>query len=146
MTRKWTASAGIVLGAMAMGPVQAQEVSVPSVTTASPGGYANPLKLDTDRYDREQRNKRNKKRAQRPSPECSADSLPIAERRRLEDQYMRIARDEGRARADVWVREEGMRYRMHLVREGVCPPPTVGERADFERWRAQQRRAGLTEN
>lgn len=28
----------------------AQEVHVPSVTTASPGGYANPLKLDTDRY------------------------------------------------------------------------------------------------
>ena len=104
-------------------PAAAQEVSVPSVTTASPGGYANPLKLDTDRYDREMRAK-NKKRsssANNAYPQCSADALPAADRARMEAEYTRRARTDGKASADAWVRQEGIRFHARLVKEGKCP-------------------------
>lgn len=130
-----------------LSPATAQEMSVPPVTTASPGGYANPLTLDTDRYDREQRAQSEARaRARTSAPprraeqSCSADSLSAAEQRRIADEYMRLAETKGEASADVWVREEGVRYRMKLVRQGICPEPTEQELAELRAWRAQTRR------
>lgn len=121
----------------------AQEVFVPPVTTANPGGYANPLKLDTDRYDRERRAKqkaRNAPRARPASEACSADAVPVADRRRIESEYARRARVDGKASADIWVREEGLRYRMKMVKQGVCPAPTAAELTNLRQWRSQQKR------
>ena len=101
------------------GSALAQEVSVPAVTTASPGGYANPLKLDTDRYDRQRRQARS---ARTTSSACSADALPAAERRAMEREYLRRSKADGRASADEWVREQGRLFRARLARQGVCPP------------------------
>lgn len=133
--------------AVALPPAMAQEISVPSVTTASPGGYANPLKLDTDRYNREQRakarpraNARTPTSPHRVAEACSSDNVPASEQRRIANGYMQRAETEGKRRADIWVREEGVRYRMKLVRRGICPPPTAEEIAALEDWRAQTRR------
>ncbi len=93
------------------------QVSVPSVTTASPGAYANPLKLDTDRYKREQ----NAKRPTRQPAKCSADAMPAADKRRIEAEYARIAQTQGRTAAVNYARREGMRFRQKLVAQGVCP-------------------------
>ncbi len=70
----------------------------------------------------------NRARSQRPRsgersrarPRCSADSLPSAERRRLEREYARRLQAEGRASADRWIRGEGMRYRCQLEARGIC--------------------------
>ncbi|MFV0625432.1 hypothetical protein ACBY01_15665 [Sphingomonas sp. ac-8] len=119
------AGAGLALTLAAGGVANAQEVSVPSVTVANPGGYANPLKLDTDRYDREQRAKQNSRNGvpTRTSAACSADALPAAERRHLEIEYVQRARADGKASADAWVREQGKRYRLKLIAQGICPDP-----------------------
>lgn len=52
---------------------------------------------------------------------CSADALPAADRRRMEAEYVRRARTDGRSSADAWVREQGIRFRQQLVAQGVCP-------------------------
>lgn len=57
---------------------------------------------------------------------CSADALPVAERRRMEAEYRRRARADGRASADAWVNEQGRRFRMKLVAESVCDAPRAG--------------------
>ncbi|MCW2365125.1 hypothetical protein M2341_000572 [Sphingobium sp. B7D2B] len=51
---------------------------------------------------------------------CSADALPTADRRRMETEYVRRARSDGKASADVWVREQGMQFRQKLAAQGVC--------------------------
>ncbi|MGE4323170.1 MAG: hypothetical protein AB7E60_09100 [Sphingobium sp.] len=114
------ASAALALTVAGVG--HAQEVSVPSVTVANPGGYANPLKLDTDRYDREQRAKAKdrKKTPTRTSATCSADALPAADRRRMEAEYVQRTKTDGKASADAWVREQGMRFRKQLIAQDVC--------------------------
>lgn len=61
-------------------------------------------------------------RTQPSSRACSADALPAEDRRRMEAEYMRRARADGRASADAWVREQGIRFRQQLIAEGVCPP------------------------
>lgn len=53
--------------------------------------------------------------------ECSPDSLPAADRRRMEQDYMRRLRQDGRASADAWVAEQGRRFRAELIAEGSCP-------------------------
>lgn len=113
---------GLTLALTLGGAANAQEVSVPPVTVANPGGYANPLKLDTDRYDREQRAKprRPDPAPTRTSAGCSADALPAAQRRRLETEYVQRAKASGRASADAWIREQGMRFRQQLIARGVC--------------------------
>lgn len=68
----------------------AQDVSVPSVSTASPGGYANPLKLDTDRYKRSEANK--SKRTSAPFGLCHDRALTNAQRTTLEAGYRQRAR------------------------------------------------------
>lgn len=120
---------GLALTFTAAGALHAQEVSVPAVTTASPGGYANPLQLDTDRYQREQREREQR----RPQPraqagECSADALPAADRRQMEAEYIRRVRADGKASADAWVREQGRQFHLKLVADGVCPDPAAGDR------------------
>ena len=119
-----------VMAYVAVGTATAQDVSVPAVTVANPGGYANPLKLDTDRYDRNR-----KARAVAPSStRCSADALPAAERRVMEAEYARRFRREGKASADRWAAEKGRAFRARLVAQGICPPRPGSTRvADADR-------------
>lgn len=62
-------------------------------------------------------------RAEPVSRECSADALPAEDRRQMEADYVRRVRADGKASADAWVREQGMRFHQQLVAEGVCPAP-----------------------
>jgi len=117
MSRLTIALASCLLAAG--GAVSAQEVSVPSVTVANPGGYANPLKLDTDRYKRTQGKTPRTRTA--ASPGCSVNALPAAERRDLEREYGRRAKADGKASADRWVAEQGRQFRARLVAQGICP-------------------------
>lgn len=61
-----------------------------------------------------------------PPQACSADALPAADRRRLEAEYVRRVRSDGRASADAWVREQGQRFRLTLEARGVCPESAGG--------------------
>ncbi|MEN3950013.1 hypothetical protein [Iodidimonas sp. SYSU 1G8] len=58
------------------------------------------------------------------SAACSADALPAAERKRMEAEYVKRARNDGKASADAWVREQGKRFRLKLVADGACPAPS----------------------
>ena len=98
----------------------AQDMSVPSVTVANPGGYANPLQLDTDRYKREQR--KAGARARPSAARCSLDSMPAAERRQMESEYHARRKADGEASANLWIKQRGAQFRARLEREGVCPP------------------------
>lgn len=60
-------------------------------------------------------------RTKASSASCSVDALPAADRRRMEAEYMRRASADGKASADAWVREQGIRFHKKLVAEGVCP-------------------------
>lgn len=51
---------------------------------------------------------------------CSADALPVADRRRMEIEYGRRLRADGKASADAWVHEQGRRFHQKLVADGVC--------------------------
>ena len=115
---------GLMLVAMSLSflasQAHGQDVSVPAVTTASPGGYANPLKLDTDRY-------RQRQGARQPAQKqaaagCSADAMPAPEKRRIEAEYARIAKSRGRVAANGYARQQGALFREKLVAQGVCPP------------------------
>ncbi|MFZ3484957.1 hypothetical protein [Sphingomonas sp. 3-13AW] len=64
-----------------------------------------------------------KKRKARSGSECSADLLPTADRRRMESEYIRRARDDGKASADGWVEEQGRRFYLKMVAQGICPRP-----------------------
>lgn len=123
-------------------PAIAQEVSVPSVTTANPGGYANPLKLDTDRYDRQQREKRRSTAAPRSAPAgCSLDAMPVAERRQMERDYAARRKADGEASANQWINQKGREFRARLERQGVCPPAN-GDVAANAASRPTERAAG----
>lgn len=109
----------VISSVLLAGQARAQEISVPSVTTASPGGYANPLQLDTDRYRRRQDARRP---VQRRVAACSADAMPAADKRRIQAEYMRISRSEGRLAAERYARQQGLEFRQKLVAQGVCLP------------------------
>lgn len=84
-------------------PASSQEVSVPAVTTASPGGYANPLKLDTDKYRHDR--KRQPPRKATPFGACNQQPLTEAKRRELEAGYLSWAK--GNAMAGWrWVKNQ----------------------------------------
>lgn len=53
---------------------------------------------------------------------CNTHSLPAAEKHRLQTEYARRHRADGKTSADLWAKEQGMRYRKTLERQGVCPP------------------------
>ena len=57
------------------------------------------------------------------SRQCSAEALPAAERRRMQAEYQRRLRADGKSNADAWVKEQGRRFRERLIAEGVCAPP-----------------------
>jgi len=59
----------------------------------------------------------------RSASKCSADLLPTADRRRMEQDYIRRAREDGEASADRWVEEQSRRLYLKMVAEGVCPGP-----------------------
>lgn len=52
---------------------------------------------------------------------CSADSMPAADRRRMEAQAFRIMQRDGRAAGVAYAREQGMAYHRQLQAQGVCP-------------------------
>ncbi len=117
--------ASVALLSIGMDRVAAFEVSVPAVTVANPGGYAQPLQLDTDRYRQQQKPKQqhlqqaeNTRRtsaqstslrssSSSPSSQaCSADALPAADRKRMEAEYMRRLKTSGKASADAYVQRQ----------------------------------------
>lgn len=69
------------------------------------------------------------------SRQCSADALPAAERRRMQIEYQRRLRADGKTSADAWVREQGRRFHQRLVAQGVCARPAErkGRTATAER-------------
>ncbi len=84
-------------------PALAQEVSVPAVTTASPGGYANPLQLDTDRYRRANGN--GQQRQARPFGTCNQEPMTQERRNQLELGYLQRARGNA-MNGWRWVRDQ----------------------------------------
>jgi len=52
---------------------------------------------------------------------CSADSMPAADRRRMEAQALQIMQRDGRAAGVAYAREQGMAYHRRLQAQGVCP-------------------------
>ena len=84
----------------------AQEVSVPNVTTASPGAYANPLKLDTDRYRAGNGDGRTE-REPAPFGRCDGTPLTQAHREALEAGYRSRAKAAGSTHAGwQWLRDQ----------------------------------------
>lgn len=83
-------------------PGHSQEISVPSVATASPGGYANPLQLDTDRYKRANSKTR---RSFAPFGLCNGKPLSKAKRAALESAYATRAKTNER-QASRWLRTQ----------------------------------------
>lgn len=84
------------------------------------------LRNTYDNYNRQNGidDKKEPKSASKPaSKPCSADALPVADRRRMEAEYIRRAKSDGKASADAWVQEQGKRFHQKLVAEGVCPAP-----------------------
>ena len=130
--------ASVALLSIGLDRVAAFEVSVPPVTVANPGGYAQPLQLDADRY-RQQQQQKQQQRAENTrrtsaqstslhlasssptSKACSADALPAADRKRMEAEYMRRLKSSGKASADAYAQRQGRLYRQKLEAEGVCP-------------------------
>lgn len=85
----------------------AQDVVVPQVTTASPGAYAQPLQLDTDRYNREQAKRQGR---QRSTGRQGASAQPTqaeidAVMARLAPEYRRRVQRDGERSALVWLRQ-----------------------------------------
>ncbi|WP_125655514.1 hypothetical protein [Sphingomonas sp. 2R-10] len=93
----------------------------------------------------ERRNGVRSDRRRSASRECSADALPIAERRRMEAEYVRRARADGRASADAWVNEQGRRFRMKLIADGVCDDTRVARAERTERPAAGKARKQVTD-
>lgn len=84
-------------------PVAAQDMSVPGVTTASPGGYANPLQLDTDRANRANGGKQ--RWADTPFGYCKDAQLTQRRRTELEAGYVTRART-GEMNGFRWLRDQ----------------------------------------
>lgn len=112
----------IVCAAMLAGgtyAAQAQMVDVPIYSNGILGQQA--LRNTYDNYNRANGIDPDKNDKAKPSEACSADALPAADRRRMEREYMRRARADGKASADAWVREQGRRFHLKLVADGICP-------------------------
>lgn len=99
-------------------PAAAQMVDVPIWSNGLLGQQA--LRNTYDNADRA--NKTTTDRRAASTRECSPDALPAADRRRMEAEYIRRARADGKASADIWVREQGQVFREKLVAQGICPP------------------------
>jgi hypothetical protein len=84
-------------------PLAAQDVSVPGVTTASPGGYANPLKLDTDKAKRAKSGER--RWADTPFGYCNDRQLSKSQLAALEAGYTARARSSERTGVR-WLRDQ----------------------------------------
>ena len=117
------------------GPAWAQEIWVWRVTVSTPGGYAEapspPASAEQDsRVDRKRvpvsASSSGRASAVAASPSssvrCSPDAMPPSERRRIQTEYTRRLRADGQARANAWAAEQGRRFRLKLVSQGVCPP------------------------
>lgn len=96
----------------------AQMVDIPIWSNGILGQQA--LRSTYDNYDRQNGIKKD---SARPSPACSPEALPAADRRRMEAEYARRQRSDGKASADAWVQEQGRLFRMKLIADGVCAPP-----------------------
>lgn len=99
-------------------PVFAQMVDVPIWSNGILGQQA--LRNTYDNYNKQNGIDTNRSK---PSRSCSADALPAAERRAMEAEYARRQRVDGKASAYAWVQEQGRRFRMKLIADGVCPEP-----------------------
>lgn len=105
-------------------PAWAQDITVPNVTTASPGGYANPLKLDTDRYDREN-GKASTKRPPAPHGRCNDKPLTEAERTALDVGYWELARAKSHHEGWRWLDKQcGASNAIQLQRKAKRNPPS----------------------
>ncbi|WP_411037237.1 hypothetical protein [Shinella sp. BYT-45] len=62
-----------------------------------------------------------KKKVRQKRVACSADSLPAAERRRMQAEASRIMRTRGRVAAIAYARQQGMAYHRRLQARGICP-------------------------
>lgn len=102
------ASTGLLLMAAA-GTAGAQEISVTPVYTAP--AYAQPLKVDTDRYAAQQRaREREASRADRTSDHGNVRHEPSQQElqavmRRLTPEYNRRLRRDGETSANAWIRQ-----------------------------------------
>lgn len=110
----------IALGSLVLAggvPAHAQTVDVPIWSNGILGQQA--LSNTYDNYNRsvgiddEERSTR--------SQSCSAETLPDADRRRMETEYVRRVRTDGKVSADAWVHEQGRRFHETLVARGDCP-------------------------
>ena len=59
---------------------------------------------------------------------CSADAVPEAERRAMQNRFRQIAERQGRAAAETYAREQGQAFRQRMIEQGLCsengsPPP-----------------------
>ena len=107
--------------AIAATPASAQmAVDIPIWSNGILGQQA--LRNTYDNTDREMGIKKGGSRA--AAAKCSADALPAADRKRMEAEYMRRHRADGKASADAWVQEQGRRFRMKLIADGVCESPS----------------------
>jgi len=65
--------------------------------------------------------------------QCSLDSMSPAEKQALSAGYYKVAREQGQARAEAWVKAQATAYGEKLVAEGVCPQkgtPRVAQREE----------------
>lgn len=53
-------------------------------------------------------------------PACSPETLPPAEKAAMEKEYAQRTREDGKAKADAWLREQARAFLTRLVDEGVC--------------------------
>lgn len=112
----------IILGVFAA-QAWAQDVPVPNVTTASPGGYANPLQLDTDRYDRENGTAA-PKRPPAPHGRCNNAPLTEAESIALHAGYWKEATAKSHHAGWRWLSEQcGATNAMQLQRKAKRNKP-----------------------
>lgn len=104
-------------------PAGAQMVDIPIYSNGILGQQA--LRNTYDNYNKANGIDPDKGKSARStsSRACSLDSMPAAERRAMEQEYRRRDKVDGRASANAWIGEQGARFRMKLVAEGVCPPP-----------------------
>ncbi|MET0249490.1 MAG: hypothetical protein ABW164_07155 [Sphingobium sp.] len=116
-------------------PAAAQMVDIPIWSNGILGQQA--LRNTYDNYDRSHGVKKGEARS-RASRECSADALPAAERSRIEQEYVRRVRDDGKASADGWVQEQGRRFYTKLAAEGVCPKAGSKDAQVADNWRSAQ--------
>lgn len=96
----------VLAPALLPAPVLAQQmVDIPIWSNGILGQQA--LQHTYDNFD--EANGIKKKRSGSTS-KCSADLLPTAERRQMEQEYIRRVRDDGKASADAWVEEQGRAF------------------------------------